>query len=78
MQQQNRDLQWYAKEFGLTHLASQMADVMKIADHQGWSLEQTIQTLLEEKACQETEGTHQHGRILADQVSGAAGQERVA
>ena len=24
-----------------------MADVMKIADHQGWSLEQTIQTLLE-------------------------------
>lgn len=47
MQQQNRDLQWYAKELGLTHLASQMADVMKIADHQRWSLEQTIQTLLE-------------------------------
>lgn len=47
MQQQNRDLQWYAKELGLTHLASQMADVLKIADHQGWSLEQTLQTLLE-------------------------------
>ena len=36
MQQQNRDLQWYAKELGLAHLASQMADVLKIADHQGW------------------------------------------
>ena len=47
MQQQNRDLQWYAKELGLAHLASQMADVLKIADHQGWSLEQTLQTLLE-------------------------------
>ena len=33
---------------------------------------------IREKACRETEGTHQDGRILADQVSGAAGQERVA
>ena len=30
------------------------------------------------KACRETEGTHQDGRILTTQVSGAAGQERVA
>ena len=47
MQQQNRDLLWYAKELGLSHLAAQVADVLKMASHQGWSLEQTLQTLLE-------------------------------
>ena len=47
MQQQNRDLQWYAKELGLAYFTAQMGDVMKMAAHQGWSLEQTLQTLLE-------------------------------
>lgn len=47
MQQQDRDLQWYAKELGLAHLAAQMGDVMKMAVEEEWTLEQTLQTLLE-------------------------------
>jgi len=47
MQQQNRDLQWYAKELGLAYLAAQTGDVVKMAAVQGWTLEQTLQTLLE-------------------------------
>ena len=47
MQQQDRDLQWYAKELGLAHLAAQMGDVMKMAVEEKWTLEQTLQSLLE-------------------------------
>lgn len=47
MQQQCRNLQWYAKELGLSHVVSQMEDVLKMAVEQAWSLEQTLQTLLE-------------------------------
>lgn len=44
---QQRDLLWYAKELGLTHLVSQRDAVMKTASEFGWDLEQTLKALLE-------------------------------
>ena len=81
MQQQNRDLQWYAKELGL---APRIADGRCTEDSRpprvesGADAPDPLGRRIREKACRETEGTHQDGRILTDQVSGAAGQKRVA
>ena len=45
--EQSRNLQWYAKELGMTHLAARIDDTLKIAMEQGWNLEQTLHALFE-------------------------------
>ena len=45
--EQSRNLQWYAKELGMTHLAARIDDTLKIAGEQGWNLEQTLHALFE-------------------------------
>ena len=44
---QDRDLLWYAKELGLSHLVSHRDTVMQMATEQGWNLEQALLALLE-------------------------------
>lgn len=44
--QQDRNIQWYAKELGLSHLISQRDIIIKSAVEQGWDFEQTLKELL--------------------------------
>lgn len=44
---QDRNLLWYAKELGLSHLVSQRDAIMQMASEQDWNLEQTLLALLE-------------------------------
>lgn len=44
---QDRNLLWYAKELGLSHLVSQRDAIMQMANEKGWNLEQTLLALLE-------------------------------
>ncbi len=45
--QQNHDIQWYAKELGLTSLITQKDYVMKMAAEYKWNVEQTLLNILE-------------------------------
>lgn len=44
---QERNLLWYAKELGLSHLVSNKDVVMQTANEHGWDLEQALLALLE-------------------------------
>lgn len=44
---QDRNLLWYAKELGLSHLVSQRDAIIQSANEKGWNLEQTLLALLE-------------------------------
>lgn len=44
--QQDRNIQWYAKELGLSHLISQRDIIIKSAMELGWDFEQTLKELL--------------------------------
>lgn len=44
---QDRNLLWYAKELGLSHLVSQRDAIMQMASEQDWNLEQALLALLE-------------------------------
>lgn len=44
---QDRNLLWYAKELGLSHLVSHRDAVMQMASEQNWNLEQALLALLE-------------------------------
>ena len=43
---QDHDIGWYARELGLANLAAQAADMEKMAQEQGWTLEQTLHAML--------------------------------
>ena len=58
--QQNHDIQWYAKELGLTSLITQKDYVMKMAAEYKWNVEQTLLNIPGQVVCTDSVTTNRN------------------